>query len=86
MFQSIGERMNTFVAMVLRSAKPFLGRRPIVTHIDLILACSGFSMALMAVGAWIFHYYEDWTYFDSLYYCFITLVIINTIYAKFFVN
>lgn len=74
MFQSIGERMNTFAAKVLRHVKQWCGKRPVVTHIDLIIICSALSMFLMAAGAWIFHHYEDWSYFDSLYYCFITLV------------
>lgn len=58
MFQSIGERLNTFAAKFLRALKKCFGKRPIVTHIDLIIICSALSVFLIAAGAWIFHYYE----------------------------
>uniref|UniRef100_A0A1I7XTE9 Two pore potassium channel protein sup-9 n=1 Tax=Heterorhabditis bacteriophora TaxID=37862 RepID=A0A1I7XTE9_HETBA len=77
MFQSIGERMNTFAAKLLRFAKKAFGRAPVVTHIDLILVASGWGTLLIAVGALAFSRYENWTYFDSLYYCFTTLTTIG---------
>uniref|UniRef100_A0A914C2Q0 Potassium channel domain-containing protein n=1 Tax=Acrobeloides nanus TaxID=290746 RepID=A0A914C2Q0_9BILA len=77
MFQSIGERLNTFAAKVLRFCKRCVGRRPQVTHIDLIVVCSTLSSFLIAAGAWVFQKYEGWTYFDSVYYCFTTLTTIG---------
>lgn len=80
MFQSIGERLNTIAAKVLRAVKELCNRgnqKKTVTHTDLICICSALSVFLIAAGAWVFHRYEGWTYFDSLYYCFITLVTIG---------
>ncbi|XGW12203.1 hypothetical protein V3C99_013136 [Haemonchus contortus] len=77
MFQSIGERMNTFAARLLRVAKKASGRAPVVTHIDLIFVASGLGTFLIAFGALAFSKYENWTYFDSLYYCFTTLTTIG---------
>ncbi|PIO65801.1 Ion channel, partial [Teladorsagia circumcincta] len=77
MFQSIGERMNTFAARLLRVAKKASGRAPVVTHIDLIFVASGLGTLLIAFGALAFSKYENWTYFDSLYYCFTTLTTIG---------
>ncbi|KAH7704789.1 Protein SUP-9 [Aphelenchoides avenae] len=78
MFQSIGERLNTFAAKVLRAFKSCFGRRQqTVTHIDLIIVCSALGSFLIAAGAWVFQKYEGWTYFDSLYYCFTTLTTIG---------
>uniref|UniRef100_A0A7E4ZY62 Two pore potassium channel protein sup-9 n=1 Tax=Panagrellus redivivus TaxID=6233 RepID=A0A7E4ZY62_PANRE len=77
MFQSIGERLNTLAAKVLRCCKRCVGRTAQVNHIDLILTCSGLSTLLIATGAWVFHMYEGWSYFDSLYYCFVTLTTIG---------
>uniref|UniRef100_A0A1I8AEB8 Two pore potassium channel protein sup-9 n=1 Tax=Steinernema glaseri TaxID=37863 RepID=A0A1I8AEB8_9BILA len=77
MFQSIGERLNTFAAKVLRCCKGCLGRRNVVTHTDLIITCSGAGSLLIAAGAYVFQKYEKWTYFDSVYYCFTTLTTIG---------
>ncbi|KAJ1373080.1 Two pore potassium channel protein sup-9 [Parelaphostrongylus tenuis] len=77
MFQSIGERMNTFAAKLLQFVKKLMGRAPIVTHIDLIFVASGLGTFLIAFGALAFSKYENWTYFDSLYYCFTTLTTIG---------
>ncbi|KAM3720058.1 Two pore potassium channel protein [Dirofilaria immitis] len=77
MFQSIGERINTFAAVLLRMCKRLAGKPANVTHLDLILVASGCGTFLIASGAYVFQSYEKWTYFDSLYYCFITLTTIG---------
>uniref|UniRef100_A0A8L7T3U4 Two pore potassium channel protein sup-9 n=2 Tax=Brugia TaxID=6278 RepID=A0A8L7T3U4_BRUMA len=77
MFQSIGERINTFAAILLRLCKRLAGKPAAVTHLDLILVASGCGTFLIASGAYVFQSYEKWTYFDSLYYCFITLTTIG---------
>ncbi|VDO76716.1 unnamed protein product [Heligmosomoides polygyrus] len=56
-----------------------IGRAPVVTHIDLIFVASGLGTLLIAFGALAFSKYENWTYFDSLYYCFTTLTTIGTV-------
>ncbi|VDM98744.1 unnamed protein product [Thelazia callipaeda] len=77
MFQSIGERINTFAAMLLRTCRRLAGKPPNVTYLDLILVASGCGSFLIASGAYVFQRYEKWTYFDSLYYCFTTLTTIG---------
>ncbi|CAD5216315.1 unnamed protein product [Bursaphelenchus xylophilus] len=77
MFQAIGERLNTFVASVLKEMKKCFGREQKVTHIDLILICTTLSLMIIFAGAWVFHKYENWSYFDSIYYCFTSLVTVG---------
>jgi len=77
MFQSIGERLNMFVAIMLRSMRRCLGRRPSVTYVDLIWVASAAGTLLIIGGATVFQRFENWTFFDSLYYCFTTLTTIG---------
>lgn len=61
MFQSIGERLNTFVAFVLRNVKRCMGTpHPQVTHINLIVVASACGSLVMAAGAFVFHRAEGW--------------------------
>lgn len=74
MFQSVGERLNTFVAFILKAIKKCLRlRNTEVSQTDLIVVIGTVSFIVIAAGAAGFSYYENWDYFDAIYYCFITL-------------
>lgn len=61
MFQSIGERLNTFCSILLKKLKMLFRRPPLVSPMDLIVVCSLLSTACIATGAWVFSRYENWS-------------------------
>uniref|UniRef100_A0A3Q1IN48 Potassium channel domain-containing protein n=1 Tax=Anabas testudineus TaxID=64144 RepID=A0A3Q1IN48_ANATE len=78
MFQSLGERINTFVLYLLRRAKEGLGlQKTEVSMGNMVLVGLLSCMSTLCIGAAAFSHFEDWTYFNAYYYCFITLTTIG---------
>ena len=75
--QSIGERFNALVRYSYRNFMRRLGKkREISTNSMAAVGLVGLAITV-CFGAAIFSYYEHWNYFESLYYCFVTLTTIG---------
>ncbi|KAG5672573.1 hypothetical protein PVAND_002690 [Polypedilum vanderplanki] len=78
MFQSIGERLNKFASVIIRRFKIFMKcSQTEATEINLMAATGFLSSIIILTGAAVFSKYENWSYFDSFYYCFVTLTTIG---------
>ncbi|MED6247372.1 Potassium channel subfamily K member 3 [Ataeniobius toweri] len=78
MFQSLGERINTLVRYLLRRAKQGLGfRKTEVSMGNMVLVGLLSCVSTLCIGAAAFSHFEDWTFFNAYYYCFVTLTTIG---------
>ena len=78
MFQSIGERLNKLISILIRNIKALCKfKKTEATEIDLMAVTGFLSSLILMTGAAVFSRYEGWTYLDSFYYCFVTLTTIG---------
>ncbi|XP_057679660.1 potassium channel subfamily K member 3a [Corythoichthys intestinalis] len=78
MFQSVGERINTFVRFLLHRLKKCLGmRRTEVSMVNMVSVGFISCISTLCAGALAFSEFEGWSFFHAFYYCFITLTTIG---------
>lgn len=78
MFQSVGERLNSLIAYVLGKIKKRLNlKNQDVGLVELITVESVLTMTITCFASYVFMRNEGWSYFDAMYYCFITLTTIG---------
>ena len=72
MFQCVGERLNALIVFILRKLK-----RKQIDLIDLITFEFALTLSITLLASYVFMRFEGWNYFDSIYYCIITLTTIG---------
>lgn len=78
MFQSVGERLNHFASYCIQFFKKCLRfKRAEVNQTEMVCVAGIFAVFVITGGAAMFSHYEGWTYFNSIYYCVITLTTIG---------
>lgn len=82
MFQSLGERINTFVRYLLLRAQRGLGlglglHKSEVSMGNMVLVGLLSCVSTLCIGAATFSHFEDWSFFHAYYYCFVTLTTIG---------
>ena len=73
LYQSVGDIINAFFAFLIRRVKRRTGNLTRVRNIELGMLDGILITIYFGVGAATFSTLENWSYLDSLYYCFITL-------------
>lgn len=74
MFQSIGERFNIGITIVLHRIKTCLRmKHSNISHWELTLVGCILCGVVLVGGALAFSYFEDWEFPDAFYFCFITM-------------
>jgi hypothetical protein len=77
-FQSAGERLNSILSYILSRIKQSLHMKQTkITDGELLMMESLLSIVILLIGACVFSKYENWSFFDSFYYGFITLTTIG---------
>jgi hypothetical protein len=78
MFQSVGERLNYFSSFCIQLVKKCTRiKNTEVNQTEMVCAAVVFAIVVITGGAAMFSHYEGWSYFDSIYYCVITLTTIG---------
>ena len=70
--------MNKFSSVIIQKLRTWLGcRQKEATELDLIFSSLFFSFISITGGTVLYSTQEGWSYFESCYYCFITLTTIG---------
>ena len=78
MFQSVGERLNYFSSFCIQLAKKCTRiKNTEVNQTEMVFSALLLAIVVIAGGAAMFSHYEGWSYFDSIYYCVVTLTTIG---------